>query len=105
MKKYKKITEDDVIKKYYEIQGKLNNIGCWCDYISIKFLANELNTSKYQVKKIYKSLLEKGYIKLKKVPTAYEEYDNGLYTQNIPYLFTKVYILTEKGIKYAKEEE
>ena len=105
MNKYKKITENEVLEKYYEIQGKLNRIGCWCDYVSINFLAEELKTSQYQIKKTYKDLLEKGYIKLEKVPTQYEEYDNGLYTENIPILYTKVYVLTDKAIELLKKED
>ena len=97
MIRYKKITENEVLRKYHEIQGKLNKIGCWCDYISINFLAKELNTSEYQVRKAYKSLLEKGYMKLEKYPSYCEEYDNGLYTQDIPILYTKVYVLTDKA--------
>ena len=105
MNRYKKVTENEVLKKYNEIQGKLNKIGCWCDYISINFLAKELDTSKYQVRKAYKSLLEKRYIKLEKMPTQYEEYDNGLYTENIPVLFTKVYVLTNKAKELLKKED
>ena len=104
MNQYKKVTENEVLRKYHETQGKLNKIGCWCDYISINFLAKELNTSEYQVRKAYKSLLEKGYIKLEKMPTKYEEYDNGLYTENIPILFTKVYVLTDKARGILDEE-
>lgn len=104
MNRYKKVTENEVLKKYHEIQGKFNKIGCWCDYISISFLAKELDTSEYQVRKAYKGLLEKGYIALEKMPTQYEEYDNGLYTENIPILFTKVYVLTDKARELLKKE-
>lgn len=104
MNQYKKVTENEVLRKYHEIQGKLNKIG-WCYYISINFLAKELNTSEYQVRKVYKSLLEKGYIKLEKMPTQYEEYDNGLYTENIPVLFTKVYVLTDKARELFEKED
>ena len=55
MNQYKKVTENEVLRKYHEIQGKFNKIG-WCYYISINFLAKELNTSEYQVRKVYKSL-------------------------------------------------
>lgn len=104
MNQYKKVTENEVLRKYHEIQGKFNKIG-WCYYISINFLAKELNTSEYQVRKVYKSLLEKGYIKLEKMPTQYEEYDNGLYTENIPVLFTKVYVLTDKARELFEKED
>ena len=105
MNQYKKVTEKEVLRKYHEIQGKLNKTGCWCDYISINFLAKELNTSEYQVRKAYRILLKKGYIKLDKMPTQYEEYDNGLYTENIPVLYTKVYVLTDKARELLKKED
>ena len=31
MNQYKKVTEDKVLKKYYEIQNNFNKIGWWCD--------------------------------------------------------------------------
>ena len=105
MKKYKKVTENQVVKKYYEIQCNFNKVGWWCDYLSVEFLASELGTSKYQVRKAYKSLLEKGYMKLEKYPSYCEEYDNGLYTQDIPVLYTKVYVLTDKAIELLKNED
>lgn len=105
MKQYKKVTEREVLKKYYEIQCNFNKIGWQCDYLSIKFLAAELDTSQYQVRKAYKSLSEKGYMKLEKMPTQYEEYDNGLYTENIPVLFTKVYVLTDKARELFEKED
>ena len=71
----------------------------------MEFLASELGTSKYQVRKAYKSLLEKGYMKLEKYPSYCEEYDNGLYTQDIPVLYTKVYVLTDKAIELLKKED
>lgn len=104
MKKYKKVTENQVVKKYYEIQCNFNKVGWWCDYLSVEFLASELGTSKYQVRKAYKSLLEKGYMKLEKYPSYWEEYDNGLYTQGIPVLYTKVYVLTDKARELLKRE-
>ena len=76
-----------------------------CYYISINFLAKELNTSEYQVRKVYKSLLEKGYMKLEKYPSYCEEYDNGLYTQDIPILYTKVYVLTDKARELFEKED
>lgn len=104
MKQYKKVTERQVLKKYYEIQCNFNKIG-WCDYLSIKFLAAALDTSQYQVRKTYKSLSEKGYMKLEKYPTYCEEYDNGLYVQDIPVLYTKAYVLTDKAIELLKKED
>ena len=56
-----------------------------------------METSKYQIRKAYKKLKEQGYMTLEKVCTYAEEYDNGLYTSDSPILFTKVYVLTEKG--------
>lgn len=103
MNKYEKVNDMQVLKKYYDIQAEMNKIGCWCDYVSIDFLAKELKTSKYQIKKAYKSLKEKDYIKLEKVPTDFEDYDNGLYCESVPVLFTKAYIITQKGIEKVKE--
>lgn len=105
MKKYKKVTENQVFKKYYEIQCNFNKVGWWCDYLTVEFLAAELETSKYQVRKAYKSLLEKGYMKLEKYPSYCEEYDNGLYIEDIPVLYTKVYVLTDKAIELLKKED
>lgn len=105
MKKNKKVTENQVLKKYYEIQCNFNKVGWWCDYLTVEFLASELGTSKYQVRKAYKSLLEKGYMKLEKYPSYCEEYDNGLYIEDIPVLYTKVYVLTDKAIELLKKED
>ena len=103
MNKYEKVSDIQVLKKYYDIQGEMDKIGCWCYYVSIDFLSKELKTSKYQIKKAYKSLKEKEYIKLEKVPTYFEDYDNGLYCESVPILFTKAYIITKKGIEKVKE--
>lgn len=103
MCEYKKVTDIDVLKKYYEIQHDMNKVGCWCDYVSIDHLARLLETSKYQIQKAYKSLKEKEYIKLEQIPTSFEEYDNGLYCETVPVLFSKAYILTKKGMEKAKE--
>lgn len=105
MNEYKKVNDMQVLKKYYDIQSEMNKIGCWCDYVSIDFLAKELRTSKYQIKKAYKSLKEKEYIELEKEPTYFEEYDNGLYCESVPILFTKVYVITQKGFEKVKELE
>ena len=105
MNKYKKVIENEVLKRYYEIQNNFNKIGWRCDYLSVEFLAAELETSKHQVRKAYKSLLEKGYMELKKYPSYCEEYDNGLYVQDIPVLYTKVYVLTDKARELLKKED
>ena len=97
--KYKKVIDTEVLKKYCEIQNEMNGMGCWCDYLSIDYLARVLESSKYQIQKAYKSLKEKGFIQLEQVPTDFEEYNNGLYTQSIPVLFTKVYVPTKEGEK------
>lgn len=103
MNKYNKVTDMQVLQKYYEVGSMYYNVGIWADYISVDCMANILNTSKYQVNKAYKKLKEQGYMEMQKVPSYCEEYDNGLYTQDIPILYTKVYILTDKGIEKAKE--
>lgn len=98
MKKYKKVSKDEVFEMFYNLQVKFWEAGCWVDGISIEFLAHRMETSTYQIRKAYKQLAEEGYLKLEKVPTAFEEYDNGLYTESSPYLFCKVYALTNKTI-------
>lgn len=103
MKKYTKVTDMQVLKKYYEMQSKYYGIGVWLDYVSMDFIAKEMKTSKYQIRKAYKSLKEQGYMRLEPFPTLTEEYDNGLYTQTVVILHTKVYTLTDDGIKKAKE--
>lgn len=103
MKKYNKVTDMQVLQKYYETHSMYYSVGIWTDYIPVDYMANLLNTSKYQIQKAYKNLREQGYMEMQKVPSYCEEYDNGLYTQDIPILYSKVYILTEKGIEKAKE--
>lgn len=97
MNKYKKISKDDVLKTFYDLQTKFWEAGCWVDGISAEFLANKMETSTYQIRKAYKQLAEEGYLKLEKVPIAFDEYDNGLYTESNPYLFCNVYTLTNKA--------
>lgn len=97
MKKYKKVSKEEVLKMFYDLQTKFWKAGCWVDGISAKFLAHRMKTSTYQIRKAYKQLAEEGYLKLKKVPTAFEEYYNGLYCDAIPYLFCNVYTLTNKA--------
>lgn len=97
MNKYKKVSKEEVLAMFYDLQTKFWKAGCWVDGISVQFLAHRMETSTYQIKKAYKQLAEEGYLKLEKVPTAFEEYDNGLYTESNPYLFCKVYTLTQKA--------
>ena len=97
MKKYKKVSKEEVLEVFYDLQTKFWKAGVWKDGISVQFLAHRMETSTYQIRKAYKQLAEEGYLKLEKVPTAFEEYDNGLYTESNPYLFCKVYTLTQKA--------
>lgn len=103
MKKYNKVTDIQVLKTYYDLQSSHNIVGLWLDYVPIALMAEHLKTSKYQVNKAYKKLKEQGYMEMSEVPTYYEEYYNGLYDVSVPILYTKVYILTDKGIEKAKE--
>ena len=104
MKKYKKVTDEDVLVAYKKMQDRHYEVGLWLDYIPISLMAIELKTSKYQVQKAYKSLKEKGLMKIEQYPTFCEEYDNGLYIQDIPMLFAKVYVISSKGEEYLKEK-
>lgn len=104
MSKYKKVSKEEVLETFYDLQAKFWKAGCWVDGISAKFLAHRMKTSTYQIRKAYKKLEEEGYLKLKKVPTAFEEYDNGLYCEAIPYLFCNVYTLTNKAEDKLKKE-
>ncbi len=97
MNKYKKVSKEEVLEMFYDLQTKFWKAGCWRDGISAQFLAHRMKTSTYQIKKAYRQLAEEGYLKLEKVPTAFDEYDNGLYTESTPYLFCKVYIFTNKA--------
>lgn len=101
--KYCKVTDIDVLKKYCEIQREMNSIGCWCDAVSMDFLAKQLSTSKYQIQKAYESLKERGFIKLEKIPTMVEDYDNGLYTESVTVLFTKAYVPTAEGYEEVEK--
>lgn len=93
----KKVSKEEVLRMFYDLQTKFWESGCWVDGISAEFLADKMGTSTYQIRKAYKQLAEEGYLKLEKVPTAFEEYDNGLYIESNPYLFCKVYVLTQKA--------
>lgn len=97
MNKYKKVSKEEVLEIFYDLQTKFWKAGCWVDGISADFLAHEMETSTYQIRKAYKQLAEEGYLKIEKIPTAFNEYDNGLYTESIPYLFCKTYTLTQKA--------
>ena len=97
MNKYKKVSKEEVLKMFYDLQTKFWEAGCCVDGISVKFLAHKMETSTYQIRKAYKQLAEEGYLKLERVATAFEEYDNGLYTESNPYLFCKTYTLTQKA--------
>ena len=103
MKEYKKVSKEEVLEIFYDLQTKFWKVGCWAEGISADFLAHEMRTSIYQIRKAYKQLAEEGYLKLEKVPTAFEEYDNGLYTESNPYLFCKVYTLTPKALEKFKK--
>lgn len=97
MNKHKKVSKDDVLKTFYDLQTKFWEAGCFVDGLSVDFLADRMETSTYQIRKAYKQLAEEGYLKLEKVPTAFEECDNGLYIESYPYLFCNVYTLTQKA--------
>jgi len=103
MKKYNKVNDIQVLKEYYNFQNNYNEVGLWVDYVPIELMAYILKTSKYQIRKIYKDLKEKGLMELKKVPTYCEEYDNGLYTVGVPILYSKVYVISKKGEEYLQE--
>ena len=77
MKKYKKVTDIEVLYKYNELVFGI-------DSVPIAIMAEVLNTSKYQIRKCYRSLAEQGYMELTKICTYGEEYWNGLYDEFIP---------------------
>ena len=100
MKKYQKVSELEVLESYYDFQNGHNQYGLWVDYMSISDLAYYLKTSRYQIQKAFKSLKEKGFLKIERIPSHWEEYDNGLYTTGIPILYTKAYVITPEGKEY-----
>lgn len=104
MKKYKKVNDMQVLKKYYDIQSFYDSKGVWLDYLSVSDLAKELKTSKYQIQKAFKTLREKGYLQIEKYPTLTAECDNGLYSYDVPVLCTQVYMITSKGYDLFKVE-
>ena len=103
MKKYNKVNENQVLKEYYNFQNGYNEAGLWVDYVSVELMEYELKTSKYQIRKIYKKLREKGLMEIEKIPTYCEEYDNGLYTIDVPILYSKVYVISKKRREYLQE--
>lgn len=103
MKKYNKVNENQVLKEYHNFLNGCNEVGLWVDYVSVELMAYRLKTSKYQIRKIYKELKEKELMEIEKFPTYCEEYDNGLYTVDVPILYSKVYTLSKKGEEYIKE--
>ena len=103
MSKYKKVSKKEVLEMFYDLQTKFWEAGCWADGISADFLADKMGTSTYQIRKAYKQLAEEGYLKIEKIPTAFDEYDNGLYIESLPYLFCKVYTLTKKAMNKFKK--
>ena len=105
MKKYKKVNDIQVLKKYYDIQNFYDSKGVWLDYLTADDLAKELETSKYQIRKAFKNLKEKGFLEKEEYPTLTADYDNGLYSYNIPVLTTKVYMITEKGYDFFKNRK
>lgn len=103
--KYRKVTKMEVLKKIYSEIAEMNRVGCWVDYISIEYLAELLNTSQYQIRKYYRELEKEGYLKKEKRPIYCEDYDNGLYTESIAILFTKVFVLTDETEKLIRKEK
>jgi hypothetical protein len=93
MKKYRKVTDMEVLEKYFTAQGFCYSRGIWQDYFSAEFMANILDTSKYQIQKAYKRLTEQGYMKLDKVCT-----------HEVPVLYAKAYVLTDKARDMLREK-
>lgn len=100
MKKYNKITKEDVLIIYYKT---------WLEYwdfpynIPIEIIKEKLNAPLYKIRQIYKELKDLGYMEMIKIPTKVEEYDNGLYTQDIAWLYTWAYDISDLGKEKAKE--
>ena len=105
MKKYNKVTDIQVLKKMYEIQSRHYEKGIWLDYVPMILIAKELNTSMYQIKKAYMELKERKFISLENFCTYSEEYYNGLYSETIPILYTKVYMITREGQEFLENLE
>lgn len=105
MKQYNKVTDIDVLKKYSDIRDEFYSRGIWADFLSIEYLAKKLNTSRYQIQKAYKNLKDKGYMEIRRFGTYFAEYDNGLYVEDIPVLYTNAYVPSNKGLEYLKSLE
>lgn len=41
MNKYKKVSKEEVLKNFYNEQGKFYEAGCWVDGIPVEFLAKK----------------------------------------------------------------
>lgn len=67
MGKYKKVSKEEVLEVFYDLQTKFWKVGCWAEGISVEFLAHEMRTSEYQIRKAYKQLAEEVIPKTKKV--------------------------------------
>lgn len=94
--------EYDILQKYVEEINTRYKCGCWADWISAKDLAQLMNISTYKVRKAFKKLAEEGYLELGKVPTAFQDYDNGLCVVSEPWLYCKAYVLTPKAFEKYK---
>lgn len=90
MNKYSKITEHDVINQIIKCAYDWNGPGI----ISPSNIARNLNTSRYQVNKNIKILIEKNHIEYKSVSVG--DSDNSL-----PY---NGYCLSEHGKKLSSKE-
>lgn len=101
-KEYNKITDMEVLKTYKEIMSDFHSKGAWIDNVPIPIMAMRLITSEYQIRKAYKNLAAKGYLELKKIPTHFEDYYNGLYDESRAILWTRAYVLTDKAEDYFK---
>ena len=92
-----------ILTKYVNEINTMYKCGCWIDWLSAEKLAKLMNITTYKVRKAFKELAEEGYLKLEKVPTAFQEYDNGLYCESVPWLYCKAYVLTNDAYKKVKE--
>ena len=51
MGKYRKVTDMEVLERYFAEQGFCYSRGIWQDYFSAELMAHILGTSKYQIQK------------------------------------------------------
>lgn len=42
MNKYKKVSKEEVLEMFYDLQTKFWKVGCWAEGISVDFLAHEM---------------------------------------------------------------